>query len=371
MQHNTSVRRIGARGVARPGEAENGSDRLAAAVLELTNCSIALSVTRLKGGAEVASRVRTATATCVVVFGLLLGGAGGALAFAEPVDGGGEGVRSDPDVTAGERPGDGRDAGDRDDDDDGADDHPATRTATATATAVPTRKPTETRTPEPTDTETPEPTETEQPPRCEDRGDHDCGLGGWWPWWPWPTPGPRPPGDAPGSGGGGGGSIEPPSGRPDLPPQMQLPPELRPPSEPAGPAEPVSVVPGVGLPAGVPQAPITLPVIVAPSIGLGGGSATGPSAPLPRAPRGVEVEPPPVRQRPPTEGLSNVARPATSYRAGYADHLRTAGTSQLVALAAPGLTGMLVLTGAGGLVGYRQAKAGHVVRAGTMARFVN
>jgi len=45
--------------------------------------------------------------------------------------------------------------------------------------------------------------------------------------------------------------------------------------------------------------------------------------------------------------------------------------SQLVALAAPGLAGMLVLTGAGGLMGYRQAKAGHALRTGGGARFVN
>ena len=45
--------------------------------------------------------------------------------------------------------------------------------------------------------------------------------------------------------------------------------------------------------------------------------------------------------------------------------------SQVAALAAPGLAGMLVLTGAGGLLGYRQAKAGHAVRTGGTARFVN
>ena len=45
--------------------------------------------------------------------------------------------------------------------------------------------------------------------------------------------------------------------------------------------------------------------------------------------------------------------------------------SQIVALALPGVAGMLVMTGAGGLIGYRQAKAGHVVRTGRAARFVN
>jgi hypothetical protein len=51
--------------------------------------------------------------------------------------------------------------------------------------------------------------------------------------------------------------------------------------------------------------------------------------------------------------------------------LRTVGTSQVIALAAPGRAGMLVLTGLGGLGGYRQAKAGQAVRTGGIARFVN
>ena len=58
---------------------------------------------------------------------------------------------------------------------------------------------------------------------------------------------------------------------------------------------------------------------------------------------------------------SNVTPPPSSYRIGYTDYLRNAGLSQVAALAVPGLAGMLVLTGAGGLVGYRQAKAGHAV----------
>jgi hypothetical protein len=51
--------------------------------------------------------------------------------------------------------------------------------------------------------------------------------------------------------------------------------------------------------------------------------------------------------------------------------LRSAGLSQVAALAVPGVAGMLVLTGAGGLVGYRQAKAGHAVHTTGTARFVN
>jgi hypothetical protein len=156
-----------------------------------------------------------------------------------------------------------------------------------------------------------------------------------------------------------------PSGRPEVP-DMQLPPA----SEPSA----IDVVPGVGAAAAdLPIPPITLPVIVAPAVPLGaGGGAGGPAEPaLPAAPRGVSAEPPAGREPLPASVGSNVALPASSYRVGYADYLRNAGLSQVAALAVPGVTGMLVLTGAGGLVGYRQAKAGHAIHTSGTARFVN
>jgi hypothetical protein len=163
-----------------------------------------------------------------------------------------------------------------------------------------------------------------------------------------------------------------PSGRPELPPQMQLPPELMPPAfEPSV----IDVAPGVGVAAAeLPIPLITMPVIVAPAAGLGGGggSAGAPGSPaLPGTPRGVTAEPPAGREPLPANVGSNVALPASSYRIGYPDYLRSAGLSQVAALAVPGVAGILVLTGAGGLVGYRQAKAGHAVHTGGAARFVN
>ena len=164
-----------------------------------------------------------------------------------------------------------------------------------------------------------------------------------------------------GGGGGGGGAVEVPSGRPGVP-DMQLPPA----SEPSA----IDVVPGVGAAAvELPIPPITLPVIVAPAAGLGAGSAGLPE--LPAAPRGVSAEPPAGRDPLPANVGSNVAVPASGYRVGYTDYLRNAGLSQVAALAVPGVTGMLVLTGAGGWVGYRQAKAGHAVHTNGTARFVN
>jgi hypothetical protein len=170
---------------------------------------------------------------------------------------------------------------------------------------------------------------------------------------------------APGGDGDGGGAIEVPAG-PQLAPKMQLPPELM---APATEPSVIDVVPGVGAGAALlPVEPVTLPVIVAP-MDIGGGSPGAPT--LPGAPRGVTAEPLAGREPLPANVGSNVGVPASSYRIGYTEYLRSAGLSQVAALAVPGVAGMLVLTGAGGLVGYRQAKAGHAVHTSGTARFVN
>ncbi|WGI33117.1 hypothetical protein [Mycolicibacterium aubagnense] len=83
------------------------------------------------------------------------------------------------------------------------------------------------------------------------------------------------------------------------------------------------------------------------------------------------AEVPAVRSpQPTTFGAKNeiIAEPA--FRAGYPDYLRAAGLGEVAAVAVPGFTGILILTGAGGLVGYRQARAGHVVRRSGTARFM-
>jgi hypothetical protein len=85
----------------------------------------------------------------------------------------------------------------------------------------------------------------------------------------------------------------------------------------------------------------------------------------------VAPEPPAGREPLPANGESNGLLPASSYRAGYAEYLRSAGLPQVAAMAVPGIAGMLLLTSAGGLVGYRQAKAGHAVPIGGTVRFLN
>jgi hypothetical protein len=331
----------------------------------------------LKGGNDVGSRVHGAASACVVASGLFLCGLGGALALADPspspdVPGGthsnevrDKGPTADPDgsggskastATATDKPGN----GDPDKDETGYSGNPdngncgndgsngnarhcgGSSQSSPPSVTPPTPSvtpPTETPTAS-TTTKTPTSSETTPP-----------GL---------PAPG--------GGGGGGGGAVEVPSGRPELP-QMQLPPALSPPAtEPSA----IDAVPGVGAAAvQLPIPPITLPVIVAPVIGLGGGGGSPGSPALPLAPRAVRAEPPAGREPLPANVGSNVAVPAASYRIGYTEYLRSAGLSQVAALAVPGVAGMLVLTGAGGLVGYRQAKAGHAVHTGGTARFVN
>ncbi len=55
---------------------------------------------------------------------------------------------------------------------------------------------------------------------------------------------------------------------------------------------------------------------------------------------------------------------------GYPEYLREAKTGEVAALAVPGVVGLLALTAFGGVVGYRQARAGHLVRAAGTARFL-
>jgi len=83
------------------------------------------------------------------------------------------------------------------------------------------------------------------------------------------------------------------------------------------------------------------------------------------------AEVPAVRSpQPTTFGTKNEIVAGPAFRAGYPDYLRAAGLSEVAAVAVPGFTGILILTGAGGLVGYRQARAGHVVRRSGTARFM-
>jgi len=188
----------------------------------------------------------------------------------------------------------------------------------------------------------------------------------------------QPPGN-PGSGGGGGNGGGLSTSRPPTLPS-HLPPTYGglPSSLPGASAEPF-VGPGIVAAgaAAAPLAPIALPAIVVP-VALPGGLAGG-AGPRPGVPGAVgrpNAEPPPARQSPPSSSragqeASPNSAPASTYRAGYGSYLRSAGPGEIAALAVPGFVGILLLTGAGGLIGYRQARAGRAIRAGAMERFMS
>lgn len=155
-----------------------------------------------------------------------------------------------------------------------------------------------------------------------------------------------------------------------------------------------NVVTGIATAASqLPFAKITLPVVVfpgGPAVGVpnsnGGSVAAGgpgvfarpgiPAAPAPPASPGAGAgtppPPPPAQkqQSPPAFSASNQASVAPSYRMGYMEYLRAAGFGEVAAVAVPGFTGIMILTGAGGLIGYRQARAGSTMRTGNTARFM-
>ena len=229
-----------------------------------------------------------------------------------------------------------------------------------------------------------------------------------WPWSWWFNAQP-PSGDS----GGGGSTGEQPVFNPPRLPQMQLP-RLQFPDLTQLPgtltqipgqwvtdfttfAQPwLDAVTGLATAASqLPFQPITLPAFP-PGTGAGAGPGGGGSganaggatipgvprlAPPAAAPRpegtpdfGKPAEQAPLPEQQPTTPIATAAGnqllPAPTYRMGYVEYLRAAGLGQVAAVAVPGVTGILVLTGAGGLIGYRQARAGRAVHAGGPARFM-
>lgn len=228
-----------------------------------------------------------------------------------------------------------------------------------------------------------------------------------WPWSWWFDA--QPPSDE--SGGGGSTGAQPVFNPPQLP-QMQLPrlqfPDLTqlPGTLTQIPGQWVTgfttfarpwldAVTGLATAASqLPFQPITLPAFP-PGTGAGagaggGGGANAGGTTIPGVPRlappatapspegtpdvGKPAEQLPLPEQQPTTPAATAAGnqllPAPTYRMGYVEYLRAAGLGQVAAVAVPGVTGILVLTGAGGLIGYRQARAGRAVHAGGPARFM-
>lgn len=106
-----------------------------------------------------------------------------------------------------------------------------------------------------------------------------------------------------------------------------------------------------------------------------------PSVPPPAdvAPMGVDVpeapalgptREPPKPQTSQANGSSVLSEPV-AFRAGYSDYLRNAGMAEITAIAVPGAVAILLFSLGGGFIGYRQARAGHIIRAEGITRFLH
>jgi hypothetical protein len=87
-----------------------------------------------------------------------------------------------------------------------------------------------------------------------------------------------------------------------------------------------------------------------------------PAAPVVRPPAPEAMPISPTKQSGPSRrigpaGVSPPVRVADSFRVGYAEHLRSATTSDIFAAAVPGVAGIAGFTLLGAFAGYRQAKA--------------
>lgn len=104
-------------------------------------------------------------------------------------------------------------------------------------------------------------------------------------------------------------------------------------------------------------APAASPALVDPP-GVEAVSPAIPELPPPAAP-------PPLPQQP-----ESVAAPVDSDRTELPNRLPQTNLGRIAATALPGLAGIAALTALGGFLGYRQAKAGYVLRAAGTARFL-
>jgi hypothetical protein len=339
------------------------------------------------------SRMRVAAATCLVASGLFVGSACGAVAFAGPdesngADGaGGTGdsasdtssgaTGADPGRTDGTHPrrpgehpqpprvtvGNGRDSTPPKAGPGATADNPSKQSETAgsgpSGTPSPSAGEPQTSTDpgsgsdidDPDDPDNPD--DPDDPDDCDQEGKHCL------PWW-WPKPGATKSGN--GNGGLGSAAPRPPTVKPVRPPVMQLPT----PAPNGVPALPAIVLPPPALPVIEPPAP---PAVAGGSGGTLPPSVLPPSAlPPPEPP--VRVASPPPPPHPPAQAVDRAVVSA-SYRAGYGDYLRTADTPHVVAVAVPGVTGMMLLTAAGGIIGYRQARSALTVSSRRSARFTS
>ena len=201
-----------------------------------------------------------------------------------------------------------------------------------------------------------------------------------WAWWPWPCPWPIPPAPVLRAGNvrnNNNGLIIP---------QLNYVPPVVPVAQISGGvqrAETGAPIPPKGLiPEGLSTA--TAPAAVSAALTPAALPAAGPAAvgiPAATPPRPVApaaVAPPPAAPPTPPQVTTGLApqrqdagsEPPASWRLGYPEELREADLAKAIALALPGLAAIAGMTALGGVVGYRQAKAGYMLPAAGAGRFL-
>lgn len=120
----------------------------------------------------------------------------------------------------------------------------------------------------------------------------------------------------------------------------------------------------------VPQTAPPAPAAVAPPLFVPPASAA-PRAPLPAAPiRSLPPPPAAVPAVPAAPAPAPAADRAEALRVGYPEELRNADFRKVASVALPGLAAIAGMTALGGMVGYRQARAGYVLRTAGAGRFL-
>ena len=178
-----------------------------------------------------------------------------------------------------------------------------------------------------------------------------------------------------GGGGSGGGGPQVPSAPIPGSPGWSGSPEGIPPDTADIPERGgigADVEPPVAVPAPAPAppavGPIPAPIVVGPPAAAPP-RPRGPAIAVPARPNSTETQNPPTRPELPARSPTTPSLP-DGFRVGYATYLRSASIGEVASLAGLGVSGLAALTAFGGLIGFRQAKAGLAVRAAGTARFL-
>jgi hypothetical protein len=130
-------------------------------------------------------------------------------------------------------------------------------------------------------------------------------------------------------------------------------------------------VPGSAFLGGAPEAPELDPVLDA-SGGIAGGGSDYQATGFGAAPGAFGADHRTTRPAPGGGAVPGApaCRLIACARRSYTDYLRSPGLPQLAGAALPGVAGILLMTLGGGVIGYRQANAGRLIRGTSAARYL-